>query len=200
MSAAPRRTTAKARTAAASKPKAARTSAPARPPAAPASTGPRHWLLKTDPDTFPFESLWRAPGRTTGWDGVRNHLARNYLRDGMRTGDLLLIYHSSCDPAGVLGVGRVASAARPDPTQFDPRDEHFDAKSRRDAPTWWEVDVQALARCPRFVSLADLRAEPRLAGMAVLQKGQRLSVQPVEAAHFALVLELAGVRVRDLVG
>lgn len=160
--------------------------------------GPAYWLLKTDPDSFHFDALWNAPRRTTGWDSVRNHQARNFLRDTMRVGDLALLYHSSCDPAGVIGVGRIASAARPDPTQFDPRDEHFDARSRREDPTWWEVDVQALARCPRFVSLADLRAEPRLAGMAVLQRGQRLSVQPVEAAHFALVLELAGVRAKDL--
>lgn len=162
--------------------------------------GVRHWLLKTDPDSFPFDALWNSPNRTTGWSGVRNHLARNFLRDGMRVGDLVLIYHSSSDPAGVIGVGRITSAARPDPAQFDPRDDHFDAKSRPEAPTWWEVDVQALVRCPRFLSLADLRAEPRLAGLAVLQKGQRLSVQPVEKADFACVLELAGVVARDLGG
>jgi predicted RNA-binding protein with PUA-like domain len=118
----------------------------------------------------------------------------------MRPGDLILLYHSSCDPAGVVGVGRVASAARPDPTQFDPRDEHFDPKSRREAPTWWEVDVEALVRCPRFVTLADLRADPALAGLAVLQKGQRLSVQPVEARDFVRVLALAGLRPEDLPG
>lgn len=166
----------------------------------PERAGVRHWLLKTDPDSFPFDALWESPQRTTGWTGVRNHLARNFLRDGMRPGDLVLVYHSSCDPAGIPGIARIASSARPDPTQFDPRDDHFDPKSRREEPTWWEVDVQAIARCPRFVTLADLRAEPRLLGMAVLQKGQRLSVQPVEAAHFALVLELAGVRARDLKG
>jgi len=166
--------------------------------ARPARAGARHWLLKTDPDSFPFEALWAAPQRTTGWSGVRNHLARNFLRDGMQPGDLVLVYHSSSDPAGVVGVARITSAARPDPTQFDPRDDHFDARSSRASPTWWEVDVQALVRCPRFLTLADLRAEPRLAGLSVLQKGQRLSVQPVEPAHFALVLELAGVRAKDL--
>jgi predicted RNA-binding protein with PUA-like domain len=178
---------------------ARRKATPTKPPASSAGrSGPAYWLLKTDPDSFHFDALWKAPRRTTGWDSVRNHQARNFLRDTMRVGDLALIYHSSCDPAGVVGVGRIASAARPDPTQFDPRDEHYDARSLREEPTWWEVDVQALVRCPRFVALADLRAEPRLAGMAVLQRGQRLSVQPVEAAHFALVLELAGVRARDL--
>jgi predicted RNA-binding protein with PUA-like domain len=162
------------------------------------SPRPTRWLLKTDPDSFGFDDLWNAPRRTTGWSGVRNHLARNHLRDGMAIGDLVLIYHSSADPTGILGVARIASAARPDPTQFDPADDHFDPKSRRDAPTWWEVDVQALVRCPRFLALADLRAEPRLAGLAVLQKGQRLSVQPVSEADFALVLDLAGARAQDL--
>ncbi len=173
-----------------------------RAPAASSALDPRptRWLLKTDPDSFPFDALWNAPRRTSGWDGVRNHQARNYLRDSMRVGDLALIYHSSSDPVGVIGVARIASAARPDPTQFDPRDDHFAAQSQREAPTWWEVDVQALVRCPHFVTLAELRAERRLAGMAVLQKGQRLSVQPVEGADFDFVLELAGVRVRDLAG
>lgn len=150
------------------------------------------WLLKSDPESFGFDDLWAAPCRTTGWSGVRNHTARNYLRDSMRDGDRVLVYHSSADPIGVAGVARIVGAPRPDPTQFDPDDEHHDPKSRRDEPTWWEVDVRAEARCPRFVTLARLRAEPRLAGMAVLQRGQRLSVQPVEKAHFAIVLALAG--------
>lgn len=184
-----------------SKPPAA-PAAPQREPAASSALCPRptRWLLKTDAESFPFDALWSAPRRTSGWDGVRNYQARNYLRDSMRVGDLALIYHSSSDPVGVIGVARITSAARPDPTQFDPRDEHFDAKSRREAPTWWEVDVQALVRCPHFVTLSELRAEARLAGMAVLQKGQRLSVQPVNGPDFDLVLELAGVRARDLLG
>jgi predicted RNA-binding protein with PUA-like domain len=167
--------------------------------ATPANVAARqHWLFKTDPDSFAFDDLWRAPRRTSAWDGVRNHQARNSLRDSVRVGDLVLVYHSSADPTGVAGVARIASAPRPDASQFDPKDEHFDAKSRRDAPTWVEVDVQALARCKRFVTLAELRAEPRLAGLLVLKPGQRLSIQPVEAADFAVVLELAGLRASDL--
>jgi predicted RNA-binding protein with PUA-like domain len=162
--------------------------------AAPGKAAPAtgFWLFKSDPDSFGFDDLWAAPRRTTGWSGVRNFTARNYLRDSMRDGDRVLVYHSSADPAGVAGIARIAGAPRPDPTQFDRNDEHYDAKSTRDAPTWWEVDLRAEARCPRFVTLAALRAEPRLAGMAVLQRGQRLSVQPVEPAHFAIVLALAG--------
>lgn len=159
---------------------------------------PQHWLFKTDPDSFAFDDLWRAKKRTSGWDGVRNHQARNFLRDSVRVGDLVLVYHSSSDPVGVAGVARIASAPRPDPTQFDRKDDHHDPKSSRAAPTWVEVDVQALAQCPHFVTLAELRAEPRLAGLLVLRPGQRLSIQPVEAADFAVVLELAGLRPSDL--
>ncbi len=170
----------------------------ARRAAAASVTVRQHWLFKTDPDSFAFDDLWRSPRRTSGWDGVRNHQARNFLRDSVRIGDLVLVYHSSCDPAGIAGVARIAGAPRPDPTQFDPKDDHHDPKSPRAAPTWFEVDVRALVRCPRFVSLAELRGEPRLKGLLVLRPGQRLSIQPVEAADFAVVLELAGVRPADL--
>jgi predicted RNA-binding protein with PUA-like domain len=165
-----------------------------RPPAAPAA----FWLLKTDPESFSFDDLWAAPRRTSGWDGVRNHLAKLFLRDQMRVGDLALVHHSSCEQPGIVGVARIASPAAPDPTQFDARDEHFDRKSRREEPTWWQVDVQALARCPRPVPLAALRAEPALSGMALLQRGQRLSVQPVLPAEFAAVLRLSGLAPREL--
>lgn len=157
-----------------------------------------HWLLKTEPTSFSFDDLWSAPQRTTGWSGVRNHQAKLFLRDVMRVGDLVLLYHSSAEPTGVAGIARIASAARPDATQFDPADDHFDAKSTRANPTWWEVEVQALARCARFVTLAEIRAIPELSGMALLQRGQRLSIQPVEAADFARVLARAGMRSADL--
>lgn len=157
-----------------------------------------YWLLKTEPSSFSFDDLWAAPKRTTGWSGVRNHTAKILLRDKMRVGDLVLLYHSSAEPTGVAGIARIASAARPDATQFDPTDDHFDAKSTHANPTWWEVEVQAVARCARFVTLAEIRATPELSGMALLQRGQRLSVQPVEAADFARVVALAGLRAGDL--
>jgi predicted RNA-binding protein with PUA-like domain len=153
---------------------------------------PRHWLLKSEPESFSFDDLWRAPQRTTPWDGVRNHQARNMLRDELAPGDGVLIYHSSCEPPGVAGLAVVASEARVDPTQFDPRDEHVDPKSDPDDPRWWLVDVRAIAPLPRYVTLAELRAERALAGMALLRMGQRLSVQPVRAAEWRRVLELAG--------
>lgn len=152
----------------------------------------RHWLVKTEPESFSFEDLWRAPRRRTAWDGVRNYQARNLLRDEMALGDGVLVYHSSAEPPGVAGVAIVSGPARADPTQFDPRDEHYDPKSTRDAPRWVQVELRALARLPRFVPLAELRAERALAGMALLQKGQRLSVQPVSDAHWKRVLALGG--------
>lgn len=152
----------------------------------------RHWLLKTDPESFSFDDLWRAPKRRATWDGVRNFQARIFLRDAMRVGDHLLVYHSRAEPPGVAGIARVAGAARPDPTQFDPDDEHFDPKARPDDPTWYAIDVQALAPVARFVTLDALKADPRLRRMFVVRPGQRLSVQPVEVGEWAAVLELAG--------
>ena len=98
-----------------------------------------YWLLKTEPTTFSFDDLWKAPKRTTSWDGVRNFQARNLLRDGMKEGDLVFIYHSSTDPTGIVGIAEVAKAGYPDPTAFDPKDSHFDPKSRKDSPTWYVV-------------------------------------------------------------
>jgi predicted RNA-binding protein with PUA-like domain len=156
------------------------------------SARPRHWLLKTEPTSFSFDDLLRAPRRRTSWDGVRNHQARNFLRDAMQPGDLVLVYHSSAEPPGVAGVARVASPARADASQFDPADEHFDPKARRDDPTWYAVEIEALRPAARFVPLDALRRDPRLARMLVLQRGQRLSVQPVQPAEWRVVLELAG--------
>src|SRR5436190_21046965 len=141
-----------------------------------------YWLVKSEPDCFSFDDLWRAPRRTTGWDGVRNYQARNFLRDAMRVGDGVLYYHSGAEPPGVAGIARVASDAYPDPTQFDPAAEHFDPKSRRASPQWFQVDIQAVAKLARYVTLADLRGATALAKMLVLQRGQRLSVVPVTAS------------------
>ncbi len=154
----------------------------------------RHWLLKTEPGVFSFDDLLRAPKKRTGWSGVRNHQARNFMRDAMAVGDGVLIYHSSAEPTGVAGLARISAAARPDPTQFDARSEGYDPKSRREDPTWLEVEVEAVRALPRFVELATLKAHPGLAKMLVVQRGQRLSVQPVQPAEWALVLELGGLK------
>jgi predicted RNA-binding protein with PUA-like domain len=151
------------------------------------ANGPRYWLIKSEPDVFSFGDLWAAPKRTTCWDGVRNYQARNFMRDDMKVGDLVLFYHSNAEPPAVAGVAEVVREAYPDHTAFDAADPHYDPKSRPDAPTWVMVDVRARERFARPVTLAELRAAPRLTGMALLQKGSRLSVQPVRADEWKVV-------------
>ncbi len=150
----------------------------------------RYWLVKSEPDVFGFDDLLAAPGRTAGWDGVRNYQARNFMRDEMRVGDGVLFYHSNADPAGVAGLAEVARAAYPDATAFDPAHDGYDPKSRPGAPVWVQVDVRAVERFARVVTLAELRAEPALAAMAVLRRGNRLSVTPVTAGEWAAVCRL----------
>jgi len=151
----------------------------------------RHWLLKTEPSSFSFDDLWKAPRRTTGWSGVRNYQARNLLRDELKKGDRVLIYHSSTEPPAVVGEAEVVREGYPDPTQFDPRDDHFDAGSPRGTPRWFQVDVRAVRKLAREVPLAELRSAPALKKMALLQRGQRLSVQPVADSEYAAILALA---------
>lgn len=154
--------------------------------------------MKSEPDTFSIDDLQRL-GRTA-WEGVRNYRARNYMRDDMKIGDAVLFYHSSTEPPGVVGLARVASAPYPDPTALDPKSPYFDAKSSADEPRWILVDVAFVEKLPAPVPLDRLRDDPALDGMLVAQKGQRLSVQPVEPAHFRHVARLAGsARVDELV-
>jgi predicted RNA-binding protein with PUA-like domain len=163
----------------------------ARRPKAAVPDLPTCWLMKSEVDVFSFADLLAAPHQTTLWDGVRNFEARNILRDKCRPGDHVLFYHSNANPSGIAGIARVASEPYPDPTAFDPRDPHYDPKSREDAPTWWVVDVQAVAELPRFLSLQELRGDPRLADMALFKRS-RLSVQPVTPEEYRIILELAG--------
>ena len=145
-----------------------------------------HWLMKSEPDEFSIDDLAAAPGRTTPWFGVRNYQARNFMRDAMRVGDRAFFYHSSCPEPGIAGVAEVASAAYPDASQFDPKSEYYDAKSTPAAPRWLNVDMK-LVKKTRFVPLADLRAHRELAGMLVLQRGNRLSITPVTSAEWKFV-------------
>ncbi|MBI5435100.1 MAG: EVE domain-containing protein [Planctomycetes bacterium] len=151
-----------------------------------------YWLVKSEPSVFSFDALWKAKGRRAAWEGVRNYQARNFMRDGMRVGDGVIFYHSSTEPAGVAGFAEVASAPYADPTQFDPASEYHDPASDRAEPRWVLVDVRATERAPRFVALDRLRAAPELAAMALLKRGNRLSVQPVTPAEWLAVRRLAG--------
>lgn len=154
---------------------------------------PRHWLVKSEPQTFSFDDLARAPGRTTRWDGVRNYQARNLLRDEMAVGDQVFFYHSSAEPPGIAGVAEVVRAGYPDPTAFDESDAHFDPKSRRAAPAWFAVDLRAVARLVPEIPLPRLRETRALEGMVLLRKGSRLSVQPVTAAEWTVITGMAKV-------
>jgi predicted RNA-binding protein with PUA-like domain len=147
----------------------------------------RYWLVKSEPDAFSFDDLMASPDRTTCWDGVRNYQARNTMRDDMKRGDLVLFYHSSTEPAAIVGVAEVVREAYPDHTAFDAKDPHFDPKSRRDEPTWMMVDLRAVAAFARPLTLAELRGTPGLEKMTLLQKGSRLSVQPVTSAEWEIV-------------
>ena len=139
---------------------------------------PRHWLMKSEPSECSIDDLAAAPRRTVPWVGVRNYQSRNTMRDLMALGDDVLFYHSSCAEPGIAGLARVASAAYPDATQFDPASPYFDPKASPDAPRWLHVDV-SLVRKTRLLSLRELREAPELASMLVLRRGNRLSITPV---------------------
>ncbi|HET8771644.1 MAG TPA: EVE domain-containing protein [Gemmatimonadaceae bacterium] len=156
-------------------------------------SGKRYWLVKSEPDVFSFDDLLKAPKKTTHWDGVRNYQARNTMRDDMKKGDGVFFYHSSADPTGIVGICEVAREAYPDHTAFDAKDPHFDPKSKKDAPTWYMVDLKAVKKLPRLVTLAELKGVKGLEKMVLLQRGSRLSVQPVTAKEWEIVTELAGV-------
>ena len=143
----------------------------------------RYWLMKSEPGECSIDDVLAAPGRTTPWTGVRNYQARNYLRDSMKAGDGVLFYHSSCEAPGIAGLAEVASAAFADPTQFDPAGDYYDAKASRDAPRWFAVGVRA-RRKTRLIGLAELRAQPALARMQALRRGNRLSITPVTAREW----------------
>jgi predicted RNA-binding protein with PUA-like domain len=149
----------------------------------------RYWLVKSEPEVFSFEDLQKAPGKTTFWNSVRNHAARNFMKDGMRKGDLVFWYQSNTDPQAIVGVCEVVKEAYPDHTAFDPKDEYYDEKSDPKNPTWYMVDVKYKSTLKNPVTLKAIKAEPRLAQMALIRVG-RLSVVPVTAAEWELILKM----------
>lgn len=150
-----------------------------------------YWLIKSEPSEFSIDDLRGAPRHTAHWDGVRNYQARNYMRDGMCVGDGVLFYHSSCEVPAIVGIAEVASAAYPDHTAFDPADPHFDPKSDPGRPTWMMVDIRFRRRLRRPIPLAELQHHAgRLDGLALLRRGNRLSVMPVAKQHWDYILAL----------
>ncbi|AIF46799.1 EVE domain-containing protein [Dyella japonica] len=152
------------------------------------SKNTQYWLMKSEPDAFSIDDL-KKKGQEH-WDGVRNYQARNFMRDGMRVGDKVFFYHSNCDQPGIVGVAEVATDAYPDPSQFDPKSKYFDAASSRDNPRWILVDVKFVKKLKRTITLKELQADPALAEMALVRKGNRLSVMPVGAEEWRHILAM----------
>lgn len=150
----------------------------------------RYWLVKSEPETFSFEDLLRAQNRTTSWEGVRNPVARNFMRDGMKLGDRVFFYHSGGDAPGIVGICEVVREGYPDRTALDPNHPSFDPRSNPDAPTWHMVDLRAVAQLTKAVSLAQIKARKDLAEMALVRVG-RLSVSPVTATEWETICAMA---------
>jgi predicted RNA-binding protein with PUA-like domain len=151
-----------------------------------------HWLVKSEPTSFSFDDLTRAPKKTTSWEGVRNYAARNFLR-AMRKGDRVFFYHSNAEPNAIVGICEVVREAYPDATQFDRKSELHDPKSTREDPRWSTVDLKAVRALPRPLALPELRGVAGLEKMELLRRGSRLSVTPVSGQEWGVVCALAGV-------
>ncbi len=150
----------------------------------------QYWLMKSEPHVYSIENL--ASEGKTGWEGVRNYQARNTMRDLMQVGDQVLFYHSSTEPPGVAGLARISKTGVVDPSQFDSQSDYYDPKSTPDHPRWIMVEIEYVEIFQQYLSLAELKNTPELAGMVLLQRGSRLSVQPVSPEHFELICQRAG--------
>ncbi|KWS04545.1 RNA-binding protein [Lysobacter capsici AZ78] len=150
----------------------------------------RYWLMKSEPDTFSIDDLQRVG--VEPWNGVRNYQARNYMRDGMKTGDGVLFYHSNTAVPGIVGIATISSEAYPDPTQFDPKSDYHDPKSTREEPRWLLVDVAFERKLKRTISLDEIKARSEQLGedFALTRRGNRLSVLPVSAAQWKMLLAM----------
>ena len=151
----------------------------------------KYWLMKSEPDVYSIDHLAEQPDQTDYWDGIRNYQVRNFFRDEFKIGDKAFFYHSRCKVPGIVGTMSIVREAYPDPTAFDPTEHYYDAKSDPDNPRWLMVEVKLEARFKRIISLAELRAQPALSGMRVLQRGNRLSVTPVSPEEWNYIHSLA---------
>ncbi|MBW8076581.1 MAG: EVE domain-containing protein [Gallionella sp.] len=148
----------------------------------------RYWLMKSEPGDCSIDDLASFPGQTVAWYGVRNYQARNFMRDQMRIGDGVLFYHSNCKEPGIAGIARVSSTAYPDATQFDKLSKYFDVKATPETPRWFNVDVQLVKKIA-LISIEELRRHPALERMRTLQRGNRLSITPVDPAEWNFILQ-----------
>ena len=150
----------------------------------------RYWLMKSEPDEMSIDDLARAPKQSTPWFGVRNYVARNFMRDDMKLRDRAFFYHSSCPEPGIAGIVEVSKLAYPDATQFDRKSPYFDAKASPDAPRWFNVEVKFVEKT-RLISLPELRAHGELENLLTLKRGNRLSITPVASADWNFIVKLA---------
>jgi predicted RNA-binding protein with PUA-like domain len=150
----------------------------------------KYWLFKSEPEEFGIDDLKKKRSKTEHWDGVRNYQARNFMRDDMKIGDQGFFYHSNCDVPGIVGIVEVVKEGYVDHTAFDPDDKHYDPKSDPDKPRWFMVDVKFVERFPDTISLQQLKTNPKLADMRLVQKGNRLSVMPVEKKEWTAILKM----------
>ncbi len=148
----------------------------------------KHWLIKSEPTCYSIDDLRRD--KKIGWSGIRNYQARNFMRDGMQVGDLVIFYHSSTNPPSAVGVARVVSTPYPDSTALDPKDDHFDPKATVEQPIWMQVDMAFVEKFPQPVSISAIKANPKLKGIPLIQIGSRLSVQPLLEKHFMEICKM----------
>jgi predicted RNA-binding protein with PUA-like domain len=151
----------------------------------------KYWLMKSEPTTYSIDDLAAETKKTTCWDGVRNYQARNFMRDEMKLGDQVLFYHSNAKPPGVAGIAKVVKESYPDVTAFDEKSKYFDPKSEPGSPRWFMVDIKLVKKFKQVIPLDKLKKIKALDGMVLLQKGSRLSVQPVSKEHFDFIAKLA---------
>ncbi|MBI5751365.1 MAG: EVE domain-containing protein [Hydrogenophilales bacterium] len=146
----------------------------------------RCWLMKSEPSDVSIDDLAKLPKQSVAWYGVRNYQARNFMRDQMKVGDKVFFYHSNCEAPGIAGLAVVSTLAYPDETQFDPKNKYFDPKATRETPRWFNVDVKLVKKI-RLLSIKELRQHPQLANLRTLQKGNRLSITPVDPKEWAFI-------------
>jgi predicted RNA-binding protein with PUA-like domain len=149
----------------------------------------RYWLMKSEPSDVSIDDLANFPNQTVDWYGVRNYQARNFMRDQMKLGDGVLFYHSNCEAPGVVGLAEVSKLAYPDRLQFEKGHKYYDPKATPENPRWFNVDVK-LVRKTRLLSLQEMRQYPELANLRILQKGNRLSITPVDPKDWDFILSL----------
>lgn len=147
-----------------------------------------YWLMKSEPDVFSIDDLKNK--KKSGWDGVRNYQARNYMRDDMKIGDVVLFYHSSCEVPGVAGLAKVCKESHPDPSQFDAKSEYYDPKATKETPRWFMVEVEFVEKFDRVITLTEIKDEKGLEKMPLVQKGSRLSINPVTNAEFKIISKM----------